>query len=400
MSASVAQDSQDDISRVRRLRRDETSLWSSHVAHAWGERGGEIVIVDTFPASLSDSTGIRAQAERLVGARHPNLATVRSVLGSDVIVVSEFVEGERLDSLRTTSEVPLDVSMRILVDVLAALSAIHNLGIVHGHIEPANVVVGLDGVAKLVRAYIGPGRLLVIEGGAMHRVAPEILHKRPVDLRADVYGAGALLKDLLVHAPPAWGARLAGVVVTAMSTDPDSRYQTVADMARALRLAAQSHVASASHTADHVDRTAGDRIIARRLELAVPSQRRIVSRASFPSASPTKEQAVTLAAPKASGRTTAMLRARVKAWSRLWIATAALAIALLALLVWVRVHSRATPPPLPIASAAPTPTPTPSATTPDVTVEIVDPAASTHKTTPHHHTTHKPASSNDRSAVF
>jgi hypothetical protein len=419
----------DDLPRVRSLRRGEASLWSSYAAHAYGaESGGELVVVDVFPSSLSDSADIVEQSKTLVGVRHPNLSTVRRVDGCaagetrqdvdercalDVIVVSDFVEGERLDALRE-SKMPTDICIRVVIDVLAALSALHDRGIVHGHVEAQNVILGLDGVTKLVRGYIGPGRLLVFEGGAMNRVAPEVLRKDAIDFRADVYGAGVLLKELVPEAPPAWAAQLAGVVVTATSKDPRDRYASVADMARALRMVAQSHVATPNRTADFVDEVAGDRIITRRGALAVPSERRIVSRPnlSAPAASVPAAPAVIMrervVALSGSG-TTAMLRAAVKRWSRTTIAIGAIGFALIAILAAVAIHERTrsvAPAPAqtvvvqsdPRIPAPPDTTNVTNAATPDVTIELPEDTAHPRPAATHHVQT--PKKQGDRSAIF
>lgn len=422
MSASPSKPEFDDLPRIRPLRRGETSLWSSYAAHAYdadeaGDVGaGELVVVDSFPSSLSDTADIVAQARRLVGVRHPNLSTVRRVgsIDGDAIVVSDFFEGERLDALET-SEMSIDVSIRVVIDALAALSALHDLGIVHGHVEPQNVIVGLDGVTKLVRGYIGPGRLLVIEGGAMHRVAPEVLRKGDIDVRADVYGAGVLLKELVGDASPSWAARLAGVVVTAMSVEPRDRYASVADMARALRVVAQSHVATATRTADFVDGVAGDRIIARRGALAVPSERRLVSRAPRVARDlMASEPVVATSAPAIvetvlvrtrHGQTTAMLRAAVKRWSRTTLAIAAFTVVLACVLTWALFHAHAPAPvtPAPTAIAAPPENtveiPAPPSVTAESTIELPDDPASPHPRPAHHHAP-APKKPVDRSAIF
>src|SRR5581483_700338 len=93
-------------------------------AHATSTIGTELVVVDpvTDPAAL-------ARARALVDASHPHLAAVRDV-GSDR-VLSEFVDGERLDRL---GNIPLEIALRIAIDILAALGAMHAYEIVHGNV--------------------------------------------------------------------------------------------------------------------------------------------------------------------------------------------------------------------------------------------------------------------------
>src|SRR6185503_12719016 len=87
---------------VRPLRREEKTLWSSHAAHAWNDDGCELVVIDEFPSTLTVCDEVEARARLVLGLRHPNLATVREVARDDgsCKVVSDWIEGERLDALR------------------------------------------------------------------------------------------------------------------------------------------------------------------------------------------------------------------------------------------------------------------------------------------------------------
>ena len=392
----------------RELRRGEKTLWKTYATHAWNDEDvGEVVVVDELSRELSGADEIEVTANALVGLKHPNLATVRSVVVVDGAcrVSSEFVNGERLDVLVASGKLAPEIALRVVIDVLHALGALHAASIVHGHVEPANVIVGEDGVARLVRGWLGPGRFVVIEAGAMHRVAPEILREHGASGRADVYGAGVLLKELLPEALPAWAAPIAGVMATALAVDPALRFATTADMARELRVAAQSHVAGQSKVASFVRRAAGEAIDARQVELAPPEERPIELEPVAPHAPPQGPTRIIVQAPRRSGRTTKILRASLARMSRLWAATVGLVLALGVALVWVALHparassrpSAAPPsatadvPPLPAASASP-----------ESSTEIElpdDPPASSHAAQPaRRRAPRKPTV--DRSAVF
>ena len=382
----------------RELRRGEKTLWKTYVTHVWTGERGEVVVVDEFPSELSAKDEIEATAKKLVGLQHPNLATVRDVTTDGACrVTSDFVQGERLDVLASSGKLTPEIALRVVVDVLHALGALHDAGVVHGHVEPANVIVGEDGVARLVRGWLGPGRFVVIEAGAMHRVAPEVLRELPIDGRADVYGAGVLLKELLREPLPEWTAPLAGVTASALAPDPVLRFATTADMARALRVAAQSHVASQSKVASFVRRAAGESIDARFVELAPPKER-----PADPEPAATRVGHVIQVA-RPSGRTTRMLRASLDRMSRLWAATVGLVVALAAALAWLAFHpSHATPRPAPVVAVdvpAPAITTTAAAESEQMEIELPDDApATTHTTT--HAPRHAPRKRVDKSAVF
>ena len=102
-------------------------------------------------------------ARRLSTLEHPNVARVQDVVirSGDVLVVSEFIDGVRWNEIAATAT--LETALRIVADTLAGLSAIHSLRdpadpkrqlfrLVHGALTPDCVIVGLDGVARIVGA--------------------------------------------------------------------------------------------------------------------------------------------------------------------------------------------------------------------------------------------------------
>src|SRR6185369_742401 len=93
-SSKATSASQNPLVYARPLRRNDVTLWSSHAAHHHVDGGVELVVVDEFPASLSACDAVEAQARRLVGIRHPNLATVRAVIHRDDarLIVTDFIE--------------------------------------------------------------------------------------------------------------------------------------------------------------------------------------------------------------------------------------------------------------------------------------------------------------------
>jgi serine/threonine-protein kinase len=96
--------------------------------------------------------------------RHPNVVSVNDV-GDDpvgVYLVMDYIEGETLSGLlrlagRTETPLPINVSLRVVVDALAGLHAAHELtdengaplGLVHRDFSPQNILVGLDGCPRL-----------------------------------------------------------------------------------------------------------------------------------------------------------------------------------------------------------------------------------------------------------
>lgn len=108
------------------------------------------------------------------------------------VVVMQYVEGVRLGELRPR---PWAEVKPLVLGLLEILIALHGAGLVHGDVKPDNVVVGADGLPRLVDfglvsaegACLGPGC------GTPGFVAPEQWRGEPLDRRADLFGLGRLL---------------------------------------------------------------------------------------------------------------------------------------------------------------------------------------------------------------
>lgn len=245
-------------------------------------------------------------AKRIATLEHPNVARIRDVIiaGDDVSVVCDYVDGARWSDLTAAEpRPPLEAALRVLVDVLTGLSALHNLRdakreplkLVHGELSPECIVVGIDGTARVV----SPARLRSAtarpgQSGSAY-LAPEILlADESADARADVYGVGVILWELLsgralfpnmqpaaivtqllsgrvplatIPEGHAWAAPLAGLAARALSADPSKRFPSAAAMAAEIRRIAGPRLAPPSRVAAHVRAVFGDRVRSRREQL-------------------------------------------------------------------------------------------------------------------------------------
>src|SRR5262249_9152370 len=120
---------------------------------------------------------------------------------------------------RSGGALPLEIALRVLLDVLEGLGALHKLCDAqgrrlkhfHGEVTAANVLVGLDGVSRLLRACRVrlPGD--VAPSGA-EALPPEVRAGGPADQRADVFGVGVLLWQALSGRSP-FGDEAMGSIV-------------------------------------------------------------------------------------------------------------------------------------------------------------------------------------------
>jgi len=149
--------------------------------------------------------------------RHPNVIGTLDVvaLEGELFLVMEYVPGESLARLwRTTFDtgrtIPLPIVSAILVGVLDGLHAAHEatddndepLGIVHRDVSPHNILVGSDGIARVLDFGVAKaaGRLQSTHNGQLKGkisyMAPEQV-QGTVDRTSDVYSASVVLWEAL-----------------------------------------------------------------------------------------------------------------------------------------------------------------------------------------------------------
>jgi len=244
---------------------------------------------------------------------HPNVVTIVDVVADDgeIFLVMDYVPGETLCRLTRAAAdrhevVPPEIAAGILGGVLHGLHAAHEataerggrLNIVHRDVSPQNILVGVDGIARVLDFGIAKAvarSQSTQEGlikGKLAYMSPEQLRKKGVDRRTDVFAASVVLWETLT------GTRLfaaddPGAVVASILNEPvppptslnpelprpldavvqrglaksvDDRYATARDMALALERALTP--AGPAAIGDWVRRLARDTLDARAQRIA------------------------------------------------------------------------------------------------------------------------------------
>jgi eukaryotic-like serine/threonine-protein kinase len=165
---------------------------------------------------------LRVEAEALARLQHPNIAQVfsagahRLASNDGTVAAQEFpyLVMELVPSAqpitRFANERKLGVRERILLvaSIADAVEHAHRAGVIHRDIKPGNVLVGPDGVPKVIDfgiAAVSDSTVTAATEGPMGTLAymsPEQARGRDTDTRSDVWGLGALLYDLLAGRPP------------------------------------------------------------------------------------------------------------------------------------------------------------------------------------------------------
>lgn len=203
-----------------------------------------------IPSKLANQ-GVWSLIESCGCARLPKVEATYS-LPDQFVVVYDFVPGQTLEELVVAKKrlVPEEAAS-LAADICEAAAALHSRGVVHRDLSPRNVIVAADG-AHLID--LGIARMRV-EGasrdttslGTRGFASPEQYGFAQTDARSDVYAIGKLLGYMLTGLQPdgdeyeralgdadATDSRLAEVVARACAFEPSSRYQSAAEMARAL----------------------------------------------------------------------------------------------------------------------------------------------------------------------
>ncbi len=141
---------------------------------------------------------------------HPNVVTVYDVgeAGGVAYIAMEYLEGQSLrQMLDSGSPLPLDTISDIVAQIADALDYAQRFGIVHRDIKPANIMLTPEGLAKLTDfgvAYM-PSSSMTQTGtvlGSPKYLSPEQVLGLPVDGRADIFGLGVVLYEMLTRKTP------------------------------------------------------------------------------------------------------------------------------------------------------------------------------------------------------
>jgi serine/threonine protein kinase len=231
----------DTIAKGRRLKdryRLERTLGRGGMAAVWLGHDETLdrpvaikVLSDTIASDPGFQARFRREARILARLSHPNLARVYdfSDEGERPYLVMEMVPGETLASLLERGE-PVDCD-RLARELLEALSHIHEFGILHRDVKPANIIIEPSGNAKLIDFGIAlplDATSLTSTGlviGTGRYVAPEVMGGRTATERSDLYSSGLVLGSCRGQC----SQQLAALIRSMSSENPHDRPHSAAD---------------------------------------------------------------------------------------------------------------------------------------------------------------------------
>ena len=290
----------------------------------------------------------RREARAVGQLRHPHIVNVFDfgIQDQSYYMVMEFIKGDNLKAYINANPqgLPIDECLRIASQIASALSYAHNAGMIHRDVKPANIMFIDDQHRDIVLTDFGIAHILSQPGltasGAMvgtpAYLSPDAAYGKNVDERADIYGLGIILYEMLtgqvpynadtpmaiimkhVNAPLPSHADFGrdipdvveAIVLKAMQKDADNRYQTAAEMQAAL---------------DAARSTLKDTAV------GVPT--RVVTASSSPEPKPAPKPAPTA---DSQGSTTVLTTKSSNQWPWLIAGVALAAVALIAVLLVVQ----------------------------------------------------------------
>jgi eukaryotic-like serine/threonine-protein kinase len=182
------------------------------------------------------------EARAISSLNHPNICTLYDV-GPNYLVM-ELVDGETIAARLKSGPLPLKTALVYASQILAALEEAHAKGIVHRDLKPGNIMIAKTGVkvldfglAKLEQDDTLTASHMVM--GTPAYMPPEQREGKPADARSDIYSFGCVLYEMLTGVRPTEQRRikprgLESVVNRCLEPDPARRWQSVAELERAL----------------------------------------------------------------------------------------------------------------------------------------------------------------------
>ncbi|MBZ5595756.1 MAG: protein kinase [Acidobacteriia bacterium] len=216
------------------------------------------------------------EARIAAAVNHPNVCQIFEIgeEAGELFIAMELLDGESLAQILERGPLPAADATQMMLGVLVALETMQRREIVHRDLKPSNIFQTAHGIKLLDFGLAAPVRSLnpdletetaLTAAGAVvgtwNYMSPEQLQGQAVDVRSDIFAAGAILFELLAgrrafagrtipevfHAilyeqPPALAGSAAIAAVDriihgALAKKPDDRYQSADSMAQDLRSA-------------------------------------------------------------------------------------------------------------------------------------------------------------------
>ena len=213
----------------------------------------------------------RREAQAVASLSHGNIVSVYDVGYEENMhyIVMEFVEGESLkEYIKRKGAIEINEACDIITQILEGVQYAHEHGIIHRDIKPHNILLGIDGRAKVTDFGIAVGMSDVTLTyntsskilGSVHYISPEQVQGQAVTEKSDIYSVGVVFYEMLTGQLPYSGDApisiamqhvqgelvqphqvnnlipmgLSYVVMRAMRKNPETRFDSAREMAESI----------------------------------------------------------------------------------------------------------------------------------------------------------------------
>jgi serine/threonine-protein kinase len=230
-----------------------------------------VVAVKVLPAQLAADPvfeeRFRHEAFAAAGLSNPHVVPIHNFgeIEGRLYVDMRLIEGRDLEHILADGPMAPARAVKIIEQIASALNAAHKIGLVHRDVKPSNILVAEDDFAYLIDFGIaraaGETKLTATGNvvGTWPYMAPERFTTGQTDTRSDIYALACVLYECLTSVRPFPGdsveqqiashlttppprpsntrpgltPELDAVIAAGMAKNPDERYGTTTEMARA-----------------------------------------------------------------------------------------------------------------------------------------------------------------------
>jgi serine/threonine-protein kinase len=199
---------------------------AGQVSVAVADGSSDLFVVKLLREELAENADLNArfrrEAEIARLLRHPNIVPLVEARfeRQPHYLVFPLIEGQSVRAIMNRAQsneraIPIDIGVRIAIEVLAGLQHAHaccdssgrRIGLVHRDLSPRNIMVAYSGAVSLIdfgAAHVHSNTPLTSSGcvfGTVRYMAPEQVMGSPIDQRTDIYALGAVLFEVISGAP-------------------------------------------------------------------------------------------------------------------------------------------------------------------------------------------------------